>query len=584
MSAEPGVPLPSLDLRRAWRQPPAVATASVLRWTNLAFWVLGGLSLLLGSRFLARDTANADGVAVIGASAVVIGLVILVFGRGFTRPVFQLLTLVGTALITLAVVFGGGGSSALALSCPYLFVMINAALMFSLRSAVVHVVIAETAAVVTLASLDVAAGEILIVAGCKVGSAVVAGWLARVASAAEEDPLTGLLNRRGLDHRLQDAMRETTRADGDLTVAMLDIDDFKRVNEERGHVEGDRLLAQCARTWQAAIPAGVHLGREGGGNNFVLVMPGMPLGPAADLVDELRGLAPGGLTVSAGVATWRAGDSPSVLFGRADVALYDAKTEGRDRTVAYGDPDRTASQLESAIAEGQMRLYLQPVVDLATGLVGGYEALVRWQHPVRGLVMPGEFIPLAERTGAIRSLGAWILDESCRAVAAMPAPARRVAVNASVRELQSPDYVETVRGALERHAVPPELLVVEVAESAFDGQRTKVEETLRRLRELGILVAIDDFGAGYSSLRRLETLPIDVLKVDGALLASLRDGAEESPILEAIVTMGHRLGMTLVAEWVETEHQAQVLRRLGYDLGQGYLFGAPQPVDLASAT
>ncbi|HEY0888166.1 MAG TPA: bifunctional diguanylate cyclase/phosphodiesterase [Nocardioides sp.] len=574
----PGRSVPAFDLRRAWREPPAVSAPAAMRWTNVSFWLLGGLVLLVASSLLGWETADRSGIAAIGGTAVVVGLVILAFGLRFRRWTYHLLSLVGTALITVAVLLGGGGASALALSCPFLFVMTNAAFMFSLRAAAAHIALAETAAVVTLTHHGLPAGEILLVAGCKIGSAAVVGWLARVANAAEEDAVTGLLNRRGLDRKLEEAMRAAAGGHP-LSLALIDIDRFQTVNEDEGQHAADRLLQQCAEAMRERLPDAACLGRYAG-DTFALLIPDVPLGRAADLADELRSLRPGSesITMSAGVAAWEPGDSASMLMSRADVALYDAKSAGRDRTVVHGDPDRSSSELEAAIERGELRLYRQPIVQLTTRETIGYEALVRWHHPTRGVVYPGDFVPNAERTGAIRSLGRWMLGEVCRTTMSAPGPRVSVGLNASVRELQDPRYADDVRRELQRWSMPGNLLVVEVTESAVGGEDPRVLQNLHRLRDLGVLVAIDDFGSGYSSFKRLETFPINVLKIDGSLVSSIREESTEAPVLEAIIALARALGVKVVAEWVETEHQARLLTRIDCDFGQGFLLGAPEPV------
>ncbi|HEU4568215.1 MAG TPA: EAL domain-containing protein, partial [Marmoricola sp.] len=256
---------------------------------------------------------------------------------------------------------------------------------------------------------------------------------------------------------------------------------------------------------------------------------------------------------------------------------------GRDPTVAYGDPGREASELEAAIAGGEMRVLLQPVVRLPDGEPIGFEALVRWERPGRGLVGSLEFVPQAERTGAIHSLGAWVLAECCRLAMTLPGPRRSIGVNVSVHELRRADYARTVGQLLEQWQMPGDLLIVEVTESVFEDDDPQVSQTLQDLRALGALVAIDDFGAGYSSLRRIEHLPIDLIKVDGALVCTIRENHDPA-ILRAIVTMAESLGVNLVAEHVETDYQAAVLHELGYQLAQGYRFGRPAEPEQAALT
>jgi diguanylate cyclase (GGDEF)-like protein len=564
------------DLRRWWRETPAVSSLAVLRWTNGSLYLFGGLTLVPGNLLLASPGVDHTGIAIVTAGVIAIGVLIFAAGHLIPRRGYHALGVLATLIISALVLMGDGRASSVALGAPYIFVVVNSMLVFALREALAEVLLAEVACAVAMSHSGVSAGAIVIVEGCTIGMAAVAAWLARLADAAEEDPLTLLPNRRGFTRRLDTALQEAAYGGG-LAVALLDVDWFKEVNDLHGHPRGDQTLIACAQAWARLMPPGACLSRYGG-DEFALLLPDQPLGRAADLADELRAATPRGLTASAGVAGWEPGDSGSVLMGRADVALYQAKTSGRDRTAVYGDPDRAASALEAAIDRDELCLLYQPVIDLRSGDLIGHEALVRWQRPDRGLLGPAEFIPDAERTGAIHSLGSWLLREACAFVAERDDVSLTVGVNASPVELRNPEYAATVRDCLAAHAVPGRRIVLEVTEGAFDGDDEPILANLCALRELGVRVAIDDFGAGYSSLRRLESLPIDVLKVDGALVSSVREDQEEAPVLEAIAAMGHALGLRLVAEHVETPHQADVLRRLGYDGAQGYLFGRPSPV------
>lgn len=565
----------ALARSRAWRDAPSVATINVLRWTAGSLYLLGGAILLVASAVrLGSDRVDDRSIVTIAVVAVAIGVLIIAIGRRLPRSAYHVVLVAGIGLICGLVLLGHGDPASIALSMPFLFVTINAVFLFPLWQALVHVVIAETACTICLAAVGIPAGAIVLIQGCTIGTTVVVAWLARAASAADEDFLTGLTSRRGFDRRLEEVLHGADRDGRKVSLAVLDVDRFKQINDTAGHPAGDRLLIACARSWGQCVPQTATLARYGG-DEFALLLPDTTLGQAADLADHLRSQAPEEVTVSVGVAAWTAGDSGSVLINRADVALYEAKMTGRDRTVAYGDPLRAASELEAAIAAGELVLAYQPVVRLATGEVIGCEALARWQHPQKGLVMPDQFIPQAERTGAIRSLGAWSLATVCRAVMTTAGPRRSVGVNASAVELRSPDYAAMVTATLDEWSMPGELLILEVTEGAFDDEQPQVLANLCALRERGVLIAIDDFGSGYSSLRRLEQLPLDVMKIDGALISAIRDDSDEAPILEAIVSIGRSLGVRLVAERIETAHQADVLRKLGYDLGQGYHFGRP---------
>lgn len=552
-----------------------MATPRVLARTTGFFYVTGGSSITIGTLLLGSAVRHPGWIVAIAISSMLTGLGVMA-SRGFLpKIVVHALTLSGTALITMQVVLAGGGVASAALSTAYLYVIVIAAFLFPLRSALAHVIIAEVAGTWALIGSGVSAGAVVMIAACALSVTVIVGWLGRLSDIAEQDPLTLLANRRGFDRRLETVLREPEATHGGLALALLDVDLFKSVNDRRGHLYGDQMLVDCANAWRRMLPEEACLSRYGG-DEFALLLPGYRLGGAADLADQLRAATPSYLTVSVGVASWEPGDSGSILMSRADVALYQAKSTGRDRTVAHGDPARAASELESAIAAGQLIAMYQPIVQLSTREPIGYESLVRWQHPRRGLVMPDEFIAQAERTGAIHSLGAWLVDEVCRAAVTGPGPHRSIGINVSPVELANPDYADMVIDRMEAYATPGNLLVLEVTEGAFDEGDEQVLKTLCTLRDRGILVAIDDFGAGHSSLSRLETLPIDVLKVDGALVQAIGE-RDDSPILAAIAAMAHALDLRLVAERVETEHQAAVLKRLGYQLAQGFLFGRPAP-------
>jgi diguanylate cyclase (GGDEF)-like protein len=572
----------SIGRSRIWRDAPSMSTMGVLRWTTGSLYLLGGAVLLVGSAAgIGSDSVALGGIVLIGAASALVGLLVVMTGRWLPRWSYHLLLAVGTCLIAALVLSGRGEPVSIAFGMPFVFVTIDAVFLFPLRQALIHVVFAEAACTATLAWVDIAAGIIVIVQGCTIATTAVVAWLARAASAADEDYLTGLTSRRGFERRLDEVLRGAVREGRKVAVAAIDVDRFKQINDAGGHAAGDRLLVACARSWVEVLPPAALLARYGG-DEFALLLPDTPLGQAADLGDELRHRAPDDVTVSVGVAAWSPGDTGSVLMNRADVALYEAKTTGRDRTVAYGDPQRSASQLEAAIADGQLMLAYQPIVQISTGEVIGCEALARWCHPQKGLIMPDRFIPQAERTGAIRSLGEWTLRTVCRRVMTAPEPRHSVGVNASAVELRSPDYAAMVLALLDEWSMPGDLLILEVTEGAFDDDQPQVLENLCALRERGVQIAIDDFGSGYSSLRRLEQLPIDIIKLDGALVSAIREDSDGAPILEAIVSMGRSLGVRLVAERVETAHQAEVLRRLGYDFGQGYHFGRPVLAEVAN--
>jgi predicted signal transduction protein with EAL and GGDEF domain len=295
---------------------------------------------------------------------------------------------------------------------------------------------------------------------------------------------------------------------------------------------------------------------------------------------------------SIGLALSSADDNPSSsdeLLRRADVAMYEAKAQGKGRRVTYSpcldqhsaEQARTAADLRVALDTGQLRVYYQPIVRLADARTVAVEALVRWQHPERGMIRPDLFIPAAERTGLIVPVGQWVLTEACRQAARWRdelGALEYVSVNVSPRQLREAGFAEQVKATLRAAGLDPRHLTVEVTETAvFDGG-SGLEE-LRQLKRLGVKVALDDFGTGHSSLGLLRTCPVDLLKVDKSFIDNITDQGERSVIAEALIGISNGLRLRAVAEGVETEAQAEVLRRLGYRYAQGYHYGRPMPAD-----
>jgi len=550
-----------------------MATRSTLRLSATFLLGTGGALLAICGPLMPGPLLWHLLMAGAGLVAISMGTMCGLVGHRLPRWCFDVMIAISIAVITLLAMATSDGLNAFAVTALFLLPVAAGAMQLALRNATVLIAIALACRGAATAASGATLGQILMVEGCTAGLALMVAWLAHVADIAEQDPLTGAYNRRGLQQRLEEVLRRLDREGGQCALIALDIDYFKQVNDAHGHSYGDRLLVGCAHAWRSVLPERAVIGRYGG-DEFVVLLPDTSLGRAADLADRVRSVVPGETTASAGVAGWGYGDSQSLLLSRADVALYEAKSSGRDRTVVYGDPGREASEIEAAISAGEMRIALQPVVRLPEREIVGHEALIRWDRPGRGTVSPLDFIPQAERTGAIHAVGAWVLAESCRVAMALPGSRRSVAVNVSVHELRRSDYVIGVLAVLDEAKMPGELLLVEVTESVFEDDDPQIIANLAELRAHGAKVAIDDFGAGYSSLRRIEQLPIDIIKIDGALVSSIREDRDPA-ILRAIVTMAHSLGVELIAEYVETPYQAQVLEQLGYDMVQGYLFGRP---------
>lgn len=418
---------------------------------------------------------------------------------------------------------------------------------------------------------------------------------------ALHDTLTGLPNRALFLDRLHHALSRTQRTHSALAVLFLDLDHFKVVNDSLGHDAGDRLLVAVAHRLSGVLRPGDTVARFGGDEftvlcesiagtheaieiaeriNTLLAEP-LRVGPA-----ELHTTASIGIAVTTGRAT-----RPESLLRDADAAMYRAKDGGRARYELFDATMRdravsrlrTESSLRQAVAKDELELHYQPVIDLRTGRTIGAEALCRWNHPDRGLVLPAEFIPIAEETGLIDAVGDWVLDTACRQASIWSASELgqdlMVSVNVSARALGNPQFVHDVRARLEENSLDPSLLCLEITESVLMGNVELSLASLTRLKELGVAVAIDDFGTGYSSLAYLKRFPVDILKVDRSFVSGLGEHSEDTAIVETVVTLASTLGLMAIAEGVETEGQLSELTTLGCDMAQGYLFSTPRTVE-----
>jgi diguanylate cyclase (GGDEF)-like protein/PAS domain S-box-containing protein len=409
------------------------------------------------------------------------------------------------------------------------------------------------------------------------------------------DPLTGLGNRALLLDRLERALERTDRPGSGITLLMIDIDDFKYVNDTLGHSAGDALLRRIAERLPTLVRDGDLVARLGGDEFAILGRQAeTDHGTAlAQRVTERLGepLEVAGHALipraSIGVASAAPGTGirPEELLRNADLAMYAAKSSGKGGWRSY-QPDmyeaftarvQLEAELRRALDEHQLSIVYQPIYDARTGRAAGVEALLRWHHPELGPIPPGEFIPVAERTGLIVPIGSWVLFEACRELTELASTGAEldVSVNLSLRQLAEPGFVDLVADVLRETRLPARRLVLEVTESMIAGPDGTVAAQLRELRDLGLQLAVDDFGTGHSSLGRLRRLPFTTLKIDKSFVDEIRQAGDNDVIVDAVVAMAHGLGLRVVAEGVETELQLTQLRELGCDSIQGFLLNKP---------
>jgi diguanylate cyclase (GGDEF)-like protein/PAS domain S-box-containing protein len=415
------------------------------------------------------------------------------------------------------------------------------------------------------------------------------------------DALTRLPNRAYLTYRLTQSLAEAHRSRRPLAVLVIDLDQFKAIDDVHGHLAGDRVLAEVAdRLRDLARPTDIVA--RLGGDEFVVVCPDTDHEAAGRIAERViqviaAPLEVDGRGIRVGASVGIAVSSPlerdaDTMLKHADAAMYEAKARGRARSQLF-DPmfarraderRRLAGDLREALAQGQLDVHYQPVIDLATDRVVGVEALARWRHPYRGAVPPGTFVPLAETHGFVAELDHWVLRRACRETAerqasgGLPATAQ-VAVNLSARSLDDPRLVDRVGETLRRSGLRPESLVLEVTETALLQNREVARTSLEGLRDLGAGISLDDFGTGYSSLSFLRELPVTAVKIDRSFVHNAADRPEDLAITEAIVRLANGLGLATIAEGIETVEQRDLLRRLGCASGQGFWWSAAVPMD-----
>ena len=417
---------------------------------------------------------------------------------------------------------------------------------------------------------------------------------------ALQDPLTGLFNRRYLEAESEQAIERCREAGHRLGLLLLDLDDFKSLNDRCGHLFGDEVLVHVAETLRGIVPLGDIIARLGG-DEFVVVAEDVSGADAVrDLAEEIRAALslPFAiqdetlrLSVSVGASLFPDdGDRFDALLGRADMAMYQSKQLGRNRVSLFAaaraalarptPAEAHAADLGEAVEDDCFVPYFQPLVDLDTREVIGAEALCRWQHPRHGLLPPAAFISTAEGNGLIRDIDRAIIRKVCAQMAEWRERSRGslpISLNVSAATMTEPGFVRFLSDCCQEFNVAPQELVVELTESMLLLADDPGRRSLKRIRELGVEVALDDFGTGFSTLSLLKDLPVTRLKIDRSFVVHIDNNRRDREIVSSIVSLGHALGADVVVEGVETESQAEAIAGIGDMIGQGYLFGKPMP-------
>jgi diguanylate cyclase (GGDEF)-like protein len=522
-------------------------------------------------------------LAAVSVASIVVGALVLRYGPRLPPEAFHALLAGGWLTVGVATHLAGGGKVGMAMGLLAVWAALYAGLFFTPLATALH----TTGAVAVVAAGLAVGGEAWVfeavwlagVAGMVGG---VTSWMSYRRVPARLDALTGLPGHRGLADVLETRMREARESEAPLTLGLLDLDDFSNLNRAEGPRAGDRLLRDCVHQWQPRLPATATLARRGS-DEFVVVLPGYGLAEGRELIESLRQDLDAPVTCSAGVTAWTPDDTQSLLLARADTALYAAKLAGRDRTEVAGEDTEWLAELRRALRAGEIVVHYQPLHAVDDGRLVALEALVRWEHPDRGLLSPGAFLPTAEAGGVMHELGRRVLHLACGQLREWqdryPHHARlRVSVNLSPDQLVHPRVLADVEDALREHDLGADSLYLEVTEGALADEDVETVAVLWELKDRGIRLALDDFGTGHSSLSRLRSLPFDVIKIDRSFVRPLgSDDASGQALFSVIVRMAESLGMSTVAEGVETERELAIVAHHGAAYAQGFLLGRPAP-------
>lgn len=412
------------------------------------------------------------------------------------------------------------------------------------------------------------------------------------------DPLTDLCNRRLFNDLLKRMVTRIQRDGNQFALLYLDIDEFKRINDTLGHEAGDELLKVVGLRLSNALRKSDTVARLGG-DEFCIILPDINTSTnAARVAEKIKeairppvklGEHEVRITISIGITLApNDGLDATELLKNTDLAMYSAKEKNRD-CYQFFSPTLNADMLEQIVLEQDLRqalehneftLHFQPQICLFTGEISGIEALVRWHHPDKGLLYPGGFIQQAEDSGLILPLGSWVIKQACHQLDQLNRPELTLSVNLSTRQLADPNLLQTIQFALTDSGIEPHRLELEITETALMEKMEQAIEILNKIKMLGVTIAIDDFGTGYSSLSQLKNLPVDILKIDREFIQDITTRADNAVITDVIISVGHKLGLTVVAEGIETKEQAAYLTAMGCDMAQGYFFN--RPMDMAA--
>jgi diguanylate cyclase (GGDEF)-like protein len=541
-----------------------------------------GVPLLLYAYVRLLEDDGADGVllAVVGGALLISGAVTVWFRHRMRVPLRHLaLVWMGVMGALCQAATDGQAITFTFAWTPCLLALIAFAVLPPAQSVLYPLVFIPLALVILAVQPGTDAPDVAMSALLMLATGLGLTWFARSALLAETDELTRIHNFAGFEQALSTTLRDTPPTEP-LALVRLDINEFALVNRREGLHGGDAAMVAFVAGVRAALPAAATMGRMEG-DAFAILLPGLSSAQAHELVVSLQGRVAG---FSAGISSREAGESQSEFFGRAGKALFEAQRVGRGKVITHGGYYASPAAVRDGLRNDEFYLLFQPVIDLTTGVAVGAEALVRWQHPSRGLVPPAEFIPLCEASGSIQVLGRWVVHESITAAADWRRLRRwdrdsvSISINASARELATTGYSDFVLGECAAAGFPPALLRIEVTETDFGTDAGDVRENIRGLRGAGVRISMDDFGTGHSSLSRLTEIDLDVIKIDRSFVAVI-DADHDSPVADLTINLAATLGFDVVAEGVETEIQADWLRQRGCRYAQGYLYSRPVPSD-----